>query len=203
MKRTNRMLAVLMLAALGLCTACVDVVVSLTPWFPVEEGDSEAFIDSRLPGMWCEDDGECPESEAMHWKPGPGKSFNVFGDGELRYRVWLAEIEGISYLNWWFLCEPSTGADDDDCMKLDFPLGTHIVARIDRLDAKAMEIRILEGEKFEQVLATEAEPLPHARQSDFVVVLEDPDELQAFLARHGHDNELWSEEPMVLVRRGD
>lgn len=200
---SRRVLAGLVLVIVGLGTACVDVVVSLSPWFEVAEGESQvASFDARLLGAWCDDDEEeCGVEQVMVWKQGPGKSFNVFGEGRLRYRVWLAEIEGTLYLDWWFLCEPSTGVEADDCMGLDFPLGTHIAGRVDRLDEHILEFRILEGEKLEEYMAVEPEPLEGSRADGMTLILEDTPTLQEFLGVHGDVIDLWSEEPVRLVRR--
>jgi hypothetical protein len=193
------------IATLGLCTGCVDIVVSLAPWFEVEEGESQAALfDARLLGTWCDEDEEgCDAEQAMDWRPGPASSYNVFGEGRLRHRVWLGEIDGTRYLDWWFLCEPSTGVEPDDCLELDFPLGTHIVARIDRMDEELLEFRILEGEKLEEYLAAKEQSLERARTEGTTLVLEGTSRLQEFLALHGDEIDLWSEETMKLVRRGD
>lgn len=205
MRRSNRVLAALVLATMGLCTACVDVVVSLSPWFEVGEDESRvALFDARLVGVWCDEDEEgCDAEQAMDWRPGPANSFNVFGGGRLRYRVWLGEIDGTRYLDWWFLCEPSTGVEPDDCLELDFPLGAHIAARVDRLDEEVLEFRILEGEKLEAYLAAREESLERSRTEGTTLVLEETARLQEFLATHGGAIDLWSEETLKLTRRGD
>jgi len=181
--------------------SCVELVVSVGPWFDVEDG---AVAEPRLRGSWCLDDegGECSRDERLKFVPGPGQSWNVLGDGKVRYRVWVGDIEGTRYLDWMFLCEPSRDADEDDCLDLELPLGTHLLTQVTLLEEDRIEFRILDGETVANVLTHRSEPIFHARLDDGRVVVENSDVLAALLSEHGEQPDLWEEETFVMARQG-
>ena len=197
MKLRSTMLAVLVLGSITLCTSCFECVVSLEPWFEVEDSE-DAIFEARLLGEWCPDDGDCWDDELLYWAPGPGDSFNVFEDGRLRYRVWLGEVDGTSYLDWMFLCEPSRGIEDDDC--LDVWVGSHLLAQVTLMEPDALEFRLLDREKFAEFLESLEDPLEHSAAGADLLVLEETDELREFVERFGRTADLWSDEAIKITR---
>ena len=190
---------VLIAVAALFSVSCIDLVISLGPWFDVEDG---AIAEPRLRGSWCldDEDADCSREERMKFVPGPGKSWNVLGQGKVGYRVWMGEIGGTRYLDWMFLCEPSRDTAEDDCLDLDLPLGTHLLAQVTLLEEDRIEFRLLDGAKFADVLTHRGEPIVHARQEDELVVVEDSETLAALLSEHGEQLDLWYEETLVLTR---
>ena len=182
-----------------LCVSCIDLVVSLDPWFDV---DDSAIADPRLAGSWCldDEDGDCSGDERMQFVPGPEESWNVLINGKLRYRVWLGEIDKVRYLNWMFLCEPSRGTADDDCRELDFPLGSHLLTRITLQEDDRIEFRLLEAEPFADLLEDRGQPLEYGKAETGLVVLADSEALRELVFAHGGQYELWSEETMEMTR---
>jgi len=181
-----------------LCVSCIDLVVSLEPWFDVDS----AIADPRLAGPWCldDEDGDCSVDERMVFVPGPGASWNVLAAGKLRHRVWLAEIDQVRYLDWMFLCEPSRDTADDDCRDSDLPLGSHLLMRITLQEDDRIEFRLLEAEPLSDLLEYRREPLEYGTTEDGLVVLADSETLHELIAAHGDCYELWSEETLELTR---
>ncbi len=182
-----------------LCVSCFELVVSLNPWFDVES----AVADPRLAGSWCLDDDEstCSVDERMVFAPGPGESWNVFIQGKLRHRVWLAEIDGVRYLDWMFLCEPSRNTEEDDCKEMDFGLGTHLLTQITWQEDDFIEFRLLEEEPFAELLEYRLDPLEYGKTADGLVVMAGSDELHALIAEDGRCHELWTEDTLALTRQ--
>jgi len=199
MKLHKSILTVTVAIAALLSMSCIELVSSLNPWFDIEE----AVVDGpRLEGAWCldEEDGGCSRDERMKFVRGPGNSWNVLVGGKVRHRVWVGEIEGMRYLDWMFLCEPSRNAEEDDCLSLDLGLGRHLLTQVTLLEEDRIELRLLDGETFEHLLSHRAEPLEYARTKDGLVVVEDSVTLGELLSQQGRRLDLWYEETMVLTR---
>lgn len=196
----RRSLSILTVAITALFSvSCIDLVVAMQPWFDVE---AEALAEPSLAGSWCMDDarGDCSPSERMLFVRGPGHSWNVLVEGELRLRVWLGEINGSRYLDWMILCEPSLDPTEDDCIERDVPFGTHLVTQITFQQNDRIEFRLLNSELLADYLTHRQDPVAHGWIDGDLVVIADSDTLAGVLAEHGERLELWYEEEFVITR---
>lgn len=185
MRFRSSILATLVIGSIALCASCV--VFSYCPWFDLED---DVVFDARLPGLWCAD-GACGEEELLYWTAGPGDSYNVFEGDRLAYRVWLGEINGTRFLDFMLLCEPSLGTGDDSCQE--WGIGSHIIARVTRIENDLVVFRTLDFERFLEWLENEEEPLAHGTPDEELILVDDTQALRGFLEQYGGVDEFWDE----------
>jgi hypothetical protein len=170
------------------------VVFSFYPWFDI---DDDVVFEARLLGLWCLDEAWCTDDELLYWTPGPGDSYNLFEDDRLTHRAWLGEINGTFFLDFQYLCEPSRGTGDDSCHE--GGVGSHIVARVTRIESDSVTFRLLNLERFKEWLELEEEPFAHGTPDDGLILVEETEALRDFLVQYGGVDDFW-DEPTEMTR---